>query len=172
MFQEIIKIPRDRIAVLIGIKGEDKRLIEKHTKTKLDIDSKEGEVTISGEDNFQVYLTKSIINAIARGFSPKTSLDLLQENNILEIINIQDYAGKSKNKLTRLKSRVIGTQGKARKTIQSLSNTNIIIYGRTISIIGEPESVMQAKRSIENLLKGSKHGSVYYKLEREKNKNK
>ena len=171
MFQEIIKIPKDRVAVLIGVKGSDKRLIEKHTKTKLDIDSKEGDVTIDGKDNFQVFLTKNIIKAIGRGFSPKASLELLNENYILELIDIQDYAGKSKNKLARLKSRIIGTQGKARKTIQGITNTNIVIYGKTIAIIGEAEAVIQAKKAIEILLRGSKHGSVYFRLERGKERN-
>ena len=171
MYQESIKIPKDRVAVLIGTKGSDKRLIEKQAKVKLDIDSKEGDVIISGEDNFQVFLTRNIIKAIARGFSPRAALELLQDNYILELIDIQDYSGKSKNKLTRLKSRIIGSQGKARKTIQGITNTNIVIYGKTIAIIGEAEAVIQAKKGIEILLRGSKHGSVYFRLERGKERN-
>ena len=170
MYQELIKIPKDRIAVLIGAKGKDKRLIEKQAKIRLQIDSKEGNVTIEGEDNFQVYLTKLIVKAVGRGFNPKSSLELLQENHIIEFINVQDYAGKSKNKLARLKSRIIGTEGKARKTIQAITSTNIVIYGKTVGIMGETENVMIARRAIENLLKGSKHGSVYYRTERDKDK--
>ncbi|MCX6707311.1 MAG: KH domain-containing protein [Candidatus Woesearchaeota archaeon] len=37
-----IKIPKDRVAVLIGKKGEVKKEIEECTKSKIKIDSKEG----------------------------------------------------------------------------------------------------------------------------------
>ena len=43
-----IKIPKERVAVLIGKKGETKRLIENETATKIEVDSQEGDVTISG----------------------------------------------------------------------------------------------------------------------------
>ena len=168
MYQEFIKIPKERIAVLIGTKGKDKRLLEKHTQTKMQVDSKEGTVTLSGEDSFQLFLAKNVIKAVGRGFSPNASLELLGDDKILEVINIQEFSGKSKDKFIRLKSRIIGSEGKARKTIQLLTNTNIVIYGKTISIIGEAESVIKAKKSIETLLLGSKHGTVYSKLERSK----
>ena len=43
-----IKIPKRRVAVLIGEKGSDKRKIEKLTKCKINVNS-EGEVKISVE---------------------------------------------------------------------------------------------------------------------------
>ena len=48
-----IKIPKDRVAVLIGRKGEVKREIEECTNSKVKIDSKEGEVTVSGTEENQ-----------------------------------------------------------------------------------------------------------------------
>ena len=92
MHQEYIKIPKERIAVLIGTKGKDKRLLEKHTQIKIQVDSKEGTVTLSGEDSFQLFLTKNVIKAVARGFSPIASLELLREDRLLEVINIQDFS--------------------------------------------------------------------------------
>ncbi|RLF40506.1 MAG: RNA-processing protein, partial [Thermoplasmata archaeon] len=41
-----VRIPRDRIGVLIGHKGEVKEEIERKTKIKLKIDSNSGEVQI------------------------------------------------------------------------------------------------------------------------------
>jgi len=43
-FSYDIKIPKDRVAVLIGKNGKVKEQIEIETDTGLDIDSKEGEV--------------------------------------------------------------------------------------------------------------------------------
>ncbi|MBU2634372.1 MAG: KH domain-containing protein [Nanoarchaeota archaeon] len=157
---EQLKIPKDRIPCLIGIKGKDKRQIEKLTKTKLKVDSKEGDIIIEGE-SLQTYICKSIIKAIARGFNPKIALQLLNENYILEIVNIEDFVRKTKNDLLRVRSRIIGTEGKARKMIERLTNTDICVYGKTVSIVGEQENVYLAKRAVINLLQGSKHGNVY-----------
>ena len=120
MYQEEIKIPEDRIAVLIGKKGSEKKLLEKKTNTTIEISSG-GDVVIKGEDNFKVFLTKNIVQAIARGVNPDIAIKLLNENCYLEIINIQDFIGKSKKKQLRLKSRVIGTKGKARHNIEKPS---------------------------------------------------
>ncbi len=168
MFQEYLKIPKKRIAVLIGEKGKVKREIEKLTSTKLRIDSDEGDVIISSEESIDVFNTKPVIQAIGRGFNPQIALNLLDEENVLEIIDITDFSLKSKKKLLRLKSRLIGTQGKARKTIEILTKTDICVYGKTVSVIGMQENANLAKRAIVNLLQGSKHGNVYNFIERNK----
>ena len=167
MPQETVKIPKDRIAVLIGEKGRTKRQVKKETQTKLSIDSKEGVVTINGE-SFQVYLTQHIVKAVARGFNPDIALNLLNENYSLEIINISDLIGKSRSDLIRQKSRLIGTKGKARIIIENITNTKISIYGKTVCIIGDTLDVMLARQGIEKLLQGAKHGNVYGWLERQK----
>ena len=160
MFESIVKIPRDRVAVLIGKQGETKRILQKITKTKIQVD-KEGEVLIIAEDTMQTYVTVPIIKAIGRGFNPEIAVGLLQENSAFELVNIQDFAGKSVKKLTRIKSRLIGTNGKARGIIERLTHTHISIYGKTVGIIGGAEEVFIAKQAIEKLLGGAPHGHVY-----------
>ena len=71
MFQDGIKVPKARIAVLVGTKGQTKRKIQNQTQTFLKIDSREGEVLIESDDSVQILITKSIIQAIARGFNHK-----------------------------------------------------------------------------------------------------
>jgi len=168
MTQESVKIPKERIAVLIGHKGESKRQIERATKTKLTIDSKEGTVLIDGEDSFKVYLTSHIVKAIARGFSPERALKLANEDFCFETLNIKDLIGKSKSDLLRQKARLIGTRGKARRILENMTNTQISIYGKTVCIIGEAVDVMIARQAIERLLQGAKHGNVYGWIERQK----
>lgn len=167
MYQEELKIPGERVAVLIGKKGENKSLLEKKLKVKLKI-SQEGDVLILGGDSLKVYTCKLVIQAIGRGFSPEVSLNLLNENCCLEIIDISNYCGKSKNKQIRVKSRLIGTKGKAKKMIERLTNTDICIYGKTVSVIGETEKVLLAKKALEQLIQGSKHGNVYAFIEKQK----
>ena len=160
-----LKIPKERIAILIGKKGETKKKLEELTKSKIDIDSKEGEVIIKGEDSLTTYQTKSVIEAIGKGFNPNISLSLLNEDICFEIIPIQNFAGKSKNNLIRIKSRIIGTRGKCRKTIEAITNTEISIYGKTVSIIGELQNVLIAKKAIEDILAGAPHAPVYKTIE-------
>jgi ribosomal RNA assembly protein len=167
-----IKIPKERIAVLIGKKGEIKKTIEEETKTKIDVDSKEGDVTIKGEDAINLLSAREIINAIGRGFNPEIARQLLKQDYILEIIGVQDFAGKSKSNLDRLKGRVIGKEGKSRRLMEDLTDTNISVYGKTIAIIGLPEDATNARRAIEMLLRGSMHSAVYKMLERKRAQNK
>jgi len=161
-----LRIPKDRIAVLIGKKGEIKKQIEEETKTKIKIDSKEGDVFISGEDALGLFNAREVIKAISRGFNPEIAMLLLKGDYTLEILDIKEFAGKSKATTIRLKGRVIGEGGKSRKTIEDLTECYISVYGKTIGIIGEPENVNAARRAAEDLLKGSPHGNVYKWLEK------
>ena len=163
-----LKIPKDRVAVLIGKKGEVKKRIEEETNSKIYVDSKDGDVRISGEDSLGLFSAREIIKAIGRGFSPKTALLILKSDYAFELLNISDYIGKSKKSAVRLKGRVIGTEGKTRKRVEEITETNLSVYGKTIGIIGEVEKVMLAKRAIESILAGATHSSVYKWLERKK----
>lgn len=164
-FRQEMKIPKDRVGALIGKKGEIKKYIEGKANLKLEIDSKSGDVALMGEDSVALYETKNIIGAIGRGFAPETAFQLFNEKNVMEIIDINDYSGKSQKKFERLKGRVIGSEGKARKMIEDMTETNISVYGKTIGIIGELEHASMARRAVEQLLAGSPHGTVYRWLE-------
>ena len=161
-----LKIPKERVAVLIGKSGEVKKNIETNSKTRLEIDSKEGDVFIYGTDALGLYTCREIVQSIGRGFNPDIALLLLKQDYIFEIINLTEYTGKSKNTLLRLKGRVIGTEGKSRKLIENLSEAYICVYGKTIAIIGLPESASMAKKAVESLLRGSNHANVYKWLEK------
>ncbi len=167
-FMYELKIPKDRIAVLIGKKGEVKKQIEETTNTELKIDSKEGDVVVTGEDALGLYTTKEIIDAIGRGFNPDFALLLLKQDNSFEKIDLKDYIGKSKKGQQRLRGRVIGAEGKSRKLIEELTETHISVYGKTVGIIGESEDAAIAKEAIVSLLEGSQHGNVYKWLEKKR----
>ena len=167
-FSYELKIPKDRIAVLIGKSGEIKKMIEEETHAKIFIDSKEGDVHISGDDSLGLFSAREIIKAVGRGFSPEIALHILKSDYSLELLSISDYVGKSKDVAHRLKARVIGSEGKTRRYIEETTETNLSIYGKTIGIIGEAENVMLARRAIESLLAGATHASVYKWLEKKK----
>jgi len=166
---EQLKIPKERVPVLIGTKGVTKRKIQKLTKTTLKINSENGDVFIEG-DSIDQFNCLKIVKAVGRGFNPEVALKLLDENNTIEIIPVEEFS-RNKKDLVRLRSRLIGTEGRARKNIEQLTNTNMVIYGKTVGIIGKVENVMLARQGIINLLQGSKHGNVYSYIEKQKLKN-
>lgn len=162
-----LKIPKGRVAVLIGRDGEVKKQLEDETKTKIKVNSQEGDVTISGEDGLGLYNVREVILAIGRGFNPDLARQLLKGDYVFEQFNLKDYA-KTPNHLIRIKGRVIGSEGKSRKLIEELSMTYISVYGKTVGIIGPSENVGIARRAIESLLSGSPHSTVYRWLEKKR----
>ena len=162
-----LKIPKERIAVVIGKNGETKKYLEAQTNTRLAVDSDEGDVTIKGDDPLQMFSTREIIRAIGRGFSPETALLMLKSDYVFELVSMQEFT-KAKHTMTRLKGRVIGADGKSRRTIEELTECRISVYGKTIWIIGNVEKVQIARRAIESLLKGSPHSKVFRWLEKQR----
>lgn len=160
-----LRIPKDRIAVLIGKKGETKNHLESITKTRIKVDSKEGEVSVSGKDPVLMYSTREVIRAIGRGFNPEIAQLLLKHDYAFELVDAGEYS-KTKEELKRLKGRVIGEDGKSRKTIEELADVNISVYGKTVAIIGEVAAVGIARKAVESLLAGAEHASVYRALEK------
>ena len=161
-----LKVPKNRVAVIIGKGGSIKKEIEESTKTKLTIDSKEGDIFVSGEDALGLYTAREIIKAIGRGFNPDIAKLLLKSDYVLEVVDVSEYVGKSKEAMLRLKGRVIGKEGKSRRLIEELAECSISVFGKTISIIGLPESAANARQAVESLLRGSTHANVYKWLER------
>jgi ribosomal RNA assembly protein len=166
---EELKIPKERISMLVGTKGTTKKKIEQLTNTKVKVISETGDVIIEGE-SLNAFNCLNIIKAVGRGFNPEIAMKLINEDFILEVISIDDFA-RSKKDLIRIRARLIGTKGKARENMENISKTDIRVYGRTISIIGKIDDVFVAKQGIVNLLQGSKHGNVYAYMEKQKSKN-
>ncbi|MBW2966302.1 KH domain-containing protein [Candidatus Woesearchaeota archaeon] len=161
-----LKLPKERIAVLIGKKGEVKKRIEEETKTEIKVDSKEGDIFIKGKDALSLFTAREVITAIGRGFNPEIAELLLKGDYGLEILNITEFTGKNQASMIRLKGRVIGREGKSRKIIEELTECYISVYGKTIAIIGKPEDLANARRAVESLLQGSPHSNVYKWLEK------
>jgi ribosomal RNA assembly protein len=171
MSRIFMKIPVERAGALIGSKGGTKAELEKGTGTTITVDGKTGEVTIEtaagSSDPTGILRVKDLVNAIARGFSPEKAFRLFVDGQMLEIIDLKEIFGDSRNQLVRLKGRIIGENGKTRKLIEGLTGTSISVYGHTVALIGDYEEMRIAKEAIEMLLKGSEHGTVYRYLNKE-----
>ncbi|MBM3910272.1 MAG: RNA-binding protein [Thaumarchaeota archaeon] len=167
-FEKLIRIPTDRIGALIGKSGQVKEKIEKICHVKLEIDSETGETIIRSQgkiEDIQPFKAMEIVTAIGRGFSPDNALRLLKGENTLHVIDLREFGAKTPAQIERIKGRIIGEGGKARKNMEQLSDTNISVYGRTVAIIGETNKLKLAVEAISAISLGSMHGSVYGKLE-------
>lgn len=158
-----VSIPQDRIELLRKLKGWKEQLKE-FLDIYVDIDE---DVTLNGEP-LQVIQGKEIMKAFGRGFNFQDALNLLDEDYFLEIINVAEFAKKSKSRQLVLKGRVIGEGGKTKKMIEKYATVKIAIYGKTVSIIGKPQNIKIARNAIEMILSGSKHNSVYRFLQENK----
>ena len=159
-----LKIPVDRVGVLIGHNGETKKDLENRFKIKLTIDSKSGEITIDEheiDDPLLVIQIENIIKAIGKGFSPKNAIKLLDDNADFFTFDLHDYVGKKDIHIRRLKSRVIGREGKTKRVLEELTDSKISVYGHTVSIISDIMRMNILKKSVDMLLTGSKHATVY-----------
>jgi len=167
---EYLKIPRERVGVVIGKNGITKDEIENLTKTEITIDSEAGTVAISPteetEDPLSVWKARYIVKAIGRGFNPEIAFKLMGDETILEIINLPDYIGKNKKAILRQKSRIIGKEGRTKDIITDMTGVDISIYGKTVAIIGDMEQIHIAKEAVEMILSGVRHKTVYAFLEK------
>ena len=163
-----IRIPRDRVGVLIGPQGRNKKRLEATFQVNLTVDSETGNVEITPQpdqtDVSVLFTVRNISQAIGRGFSPRRAMTLLNEDQDILILDLEEYVGTSRNALNRVKGRIIGKEGKSRALLEELTECLISVYGSTVAIIGSYEMLSVAKEAVEMLINGAFHKTVWNHL--------
>lgn len=158
-----LRVPQDRVGVLIGHDGTTKEYIEEKTKSKIEVDSQEGDVFIEGEEPLKAFRAMEMVKAVGRGFPPEKAFKLLDDDFlILDIVNLSHLQPKA---LRRIKGRIIGKNGKTREIIENLVSVWISVYGKTVGIIGYSHQIRIAHTAIEMIINGAPHSTVYRFLE-------
>ncbi len=176
MRQPLPRVPKDRIAVLIGAKGATRRDLEKAAGCKhIQIDSTTGEIEVTwpdagGYDPVKALKLPDVIKAVGRGMAPSRAIQLLQDDWFFEMVDLRDHVGKRSNQQRRIRARIIGSEGKIRKMIEQHTGTEISIYKSTVVLVGEGSGLSAARQAIEMLASGSEHGTVLKYLEKERKK--
>jgi ribosomal RNA assembly protein len=167
--QQFIKVPGERIGVLIGRKGAVIEKIKQECRVNVDVESESGNVIVGYDSSSLIegnpFKALEIISAIARGFSPERAFKLLHEDVVFQLLDIRDYVGNSQSSMNRIKGRIIGERGKSRRTIEELSGADVSVYGHTVGFIGIFEAIKVAVEAIVLLTKGSSHRTVYAMLQ-------
>mgnify|MGYP003330736886 CR=1 FL=1 len=90
MRQPLPRVPKDRIAVLIGAKGATRKELERAAGCKhIQIDSATGEIDVTwpepGDfDPVKALKLPDVIKAIGRGMAPNRAIQLLQDDWFFE----------------------------------------------------------------------------------------
>jgi ribosomal RNA assembly protein len=168
-----VRIPKERVGVVIGPDGTTKKNIEDKLSVKLEIDSDAGDVSLSlseeATDPSTLFRAKDVVTALGRGFSPEHAFRLVRdEDSVFELIDLRTVFGKSEADLKRVKGRIIGMNGKTRRIIEELTDASVAVYGHTVGIIGTLDQVGIAREAIEMLIRGSMHSTVYRFLHRKR----
>jgi ribosomal RNA assembly protein len=167
-----VRIPKERVGILVGQEGRIKAQIEKKLNVKLEIDN-EGSVSIvlleNASDPSMLLKAKDVVTAIGRGFPPETAFRLISnEDDIFDIVDLRLIFGRSESDMKRIKGRIIGTEGKTRRLIEELSEADVVVYGHTVAIIGSFEQADIARNALQMIIEGCQHHSVYKYLQRKR----
>jgi len=168
-----IKIPTERVGVVIGPEGTTKKNIEDKLSVELQIESETGGVTITlaekATDPSLLFRAKDVVTALGWGFSPEHAFRLIRdEEAILDVIDLRTVFGRSETDIKRVKGRIIGMNGKTRQIIEELTDTKVAVYGHTVSIVGTVEHTEVSREAIQMLVRGSMHATVYRFLHRKR----
>jgi len=133
-------------------------------KVKVRIGFGRGDVTVSGSE-LNEFLIEKVIQAVDFGFNVDDALLLLNDDFVLEFIEVKEHT-RRKN-LKDVRARLIGTGGKARKTIENLTGSEIVIHNNTVGVIVDSDNLDAVVQGIESLIQGAKHGNVFAYLEKQ-----
>ncbi|GAB6148156.1 KH domain-containing protein [Stetteria hydrogenophila] len=165
-----VKVPPERLGAVIGTEGRVKRELMERTGTVITVDTENGVVIIEAESDrvspYNVVKAAEVVKAIAYGFPPEKAMRLLDEDQILVVVDLKQLVGDSPNHLKRVKGRIIGEGGRAKRTIEQMTGTDIVVGDYHVAIIGDYERAMAARQAVEMLIEGRMHSTVYRHLDR------
>jgi len=168
-----VRIPKERVGVLVGPDGKVKQHIEEKLMVELQVESESGGVTIllseKAADPSMLFKAKDVVTAIGRGFSPEHAFRLIRnDDEIFDFIDLRAVFRRSESDIKRVKGRVIGANGKTRRLIEELTDANVVVYGHTIGFIGTFERVDVARNAVQMLINGSQHHTVYKYMQKKR----
>ena len=122
---------------------------------------------LSAQGAANVLRARDVVRAISIGFSAADASSLLDEDLVLVTVDVAQAVGGKENHLRRVMGRIIGEDGRAKRSIEQITGTRIVVNDKRglVGIIGDYERAMIAKHGIDLLVEGRMHGTVYRILE-------
>lgn len=124
------------------------------------------EVVLSGEA-YEEYNAKNVLQAFGRGFDINKAYKLLSDDYFFESVDLKPMF-KNDDRIRRMKSRIIGSNGRAKSYMQAVSGADIAVYGDTVSMIGTVDELRILRSALNVLLDGGTHKKAYAIMEKVK----
>ncbi len=140
-----------------------KARLEQKLNAKLTL-GKDKILTIETENPLDEFEAQRVFDAMNLGFSAEDALRVLDEETNFIQINIKDYANTTNLEVVR--SRLIGTHGKTKATIEEITKCVVKVHDNLVGIIGPAEITETAFTAVTNIIKGTKQANAYRYLER------
>jgi ribosomal RNA assembly protein len=144
-----------------SIVRREKRAIEQQLGVKVSVSGKT--VSLDGSA-FDEFVASRVVEALALGFTLKQALTLRDEDRVFRRIHIRDFT--RRKELRDVRSRLIGREGKTKRTIEEISDCDVIISESDVGIIGGAAEVESAMQAAINIIRGTKQANAYRYLER------
>jgi len=146
--------------IRVGEVKKNKASLEKKLGVKLSIVG--GRVQVVG-GSLDEFTATQVLDAISFGFSARKAVRLVEEDFIFRTVHIKEF---TKRSLKDIRSRLIGTRGKTRKTISEISGCDVMIKESEVGIIGYVEDVDNVVTAITHIIMGTKQSNMYKYLEK------
>jgi ribosomal RNA assembly protein len=157
----IIPVTKSCLGVLLKDGMKVLKMVERQGGVKI---ARGGDtVTVEGEPASE-WAAQNVLEALSLGFPPKRALKLFGDDFFLETIDMR--AALRGKDVARCKARIIGTHGKAKRTLEELSGASIAVGEDRVEILGRFDEIQLAREGILRILEGHQHSTVYAFLER------
>ncbi len=124
------------------------------------------EIDPTNENPYNALKVASVIRALGLGFSVNDALKLMSDEYQLEVIDLKATLGGSPETIRRIKGRIIGEGGKAKKILQEYTSAVISIYEHYVAVISTNEQMPIVRKAIDMLIEGREHSTVYKFLDK------
>lgn len=158
-----VPVRPERLGVVVGKDGRNLEALERAFNVKIKADSQTSTAYIvpaEGATPYEVMRAKQAVEAISLGFSLEESLLLSNEDYCFEVVDLSEIARNAED-MKRIKARIIGEDGRAKKSIEQMADVKIVVGDKGVGVLGECENVNVARRALLMLAEGRTHGSVY-----------
>ncbi len=165
-----LRVAEDRLGVLIGRNGEVLKDMEARLGVRITVNSVDGSVVIEPASAYtpatNLLKCQELVKAIDYCFSYERASRLYDDDAVLVVVDLKDFAGSSENHLQRIKGRIIGEGGRTRLVLEEVTGTYISVCRDYVAIIGEYGRAELARQAVEMLAQGRQHSTVYKFLDR------
>lgn len=165
-----LRVNEDRLGVLIGKGGSVIKDIEARLGVRITVNSVDGSVLIEPASAYtpatNLLKCQEIIRAIDYCFSYERASRLYDDDAVLMVVDLRDFAGSGENHLQRIKGRIIGEGGRTRAVLEEMSGTYISVCRDYVAIIGDYNRAELVRQAVEMLAQGRQHSTVYRFLDR------